>query len=103
MAAVASNQWNAWATVTASTDESSSGIASAVPASTATSGSTIASWARMPGTGSTATISAPVPTSIRVSLPVPAARSHTRRPGPIPTSAANRSIASGGYPGRAAS
>ena len=51
-----SNQWNASATKTASTDASGSGIASAVPSSTRTPGRR-ESTRRMPSTGSTATTS----------------------------------------------
>ena len=74
-----SNQWNAWATVTASTEPSPSGIASAVPSSTSTPGTARPSCSRIAATGSTAMISAPDGTSSRVSLPVPAARSQHRR------------------------
>ena len=97
------NQWNAWATVTTSTLPSGSGMASAVPSSASTSGLVATSCSRMPGTGSTATTSAPVAARRRVSLPVPAARSQTRVPGPTPSSRRSSSTASAGYDGRAAS
>jgi hypothetical protein len=89
--------------VTTSTDAPGNGTASAVPSSTSTAGRTSASWARMPGTGSTATTDAPSSSSRRVSFPVPAARSRTSAPGPIPTWSASTVTASSGYPGRAAS
>src|SRR4029079_7709414 len=100
IAASASNQWNACATVTASTDPATSGIDSAVPSSTETSGSARSSAARIAATGSTATTSAPPSTRSRVSFPVPAARSRMRAAGPSPSSAARYAIASSGYDGR---
>ena len=98
-AASPSNQWNACPTVTASTERSGNGIASAVPATASTSGSDDESAARIASTGSTATTNAPVGTRRRVSFPVPAARSSTRLPSSSPSSATSRSIASGGYGG----
>src|SRR5919199_272306 len=62
-----SNQWNAWATVTASTAPSGSGISSAVPASARTPGSDASSALRIASTGSPATTLAPAATSSRVS------------------------------------
>ena len=53
--------------------------------------------ARISAIGSTATTCAPLGTSSRVSFPVPAPRSTTVRPGPIPVAATSQSIASGGY------
>ena len=78
-----SNQWKACPTVTASTLASASGSASAVPATTSAAGrdrcehraaSRRAARPRSPG--------APPHEQRRVSLPVPAARSTTVRPGP---------------------
>ena len=77
----ASNQWNACPASTASAFASASGIASAVPARAAMPGRLSASAARMFASGSTAVTSAPVARITSVSLPVPAARSTTRRPG----------------------
>ena len=74
-----SNQWNAWATVTASTEPSGSGIASALPACDLDLRQhALEARARISSPGSTATTSAPSATSCRVSFPVPAPRSSTR-------------------------
>ena len=56
------------------------GFSRAVPADTATPGSSSASRSRISATGSTASTSAPVSASSRVNLPVPAPRSTTVRP-----------------------
>ena len=77
-AAGPSNQWKAWPTVTASALSSGSGIASAVPSSARAAGPMAA---RISATGSTAITSQPSAASGRVSLPLPAARSTTVRPG----------------------
>src|SRR5215218_10406949 len=93
-----SNQWNAWPTITASTEACASGIDSAAP--------TIASipgrrrqTASISADGSTATTSCPSSAATAANLPVPAPRSSTcNRPGPrIQVSA------SAGNVGRAAS
>lgn len=96
----ASNQWKAWATQTASTDDSCSGKVSALPATRGTLASDRRRTARIPSTGSTATTNAPVGTSRRVSFPVPAARSTTVAPGRIPRFSTSQSTAEGGYDGR---
>ena len=80
-ARMVSNQWNACATTTASTDPAGSGTASAAPSSSSASGTTVASTARMPATGSSARILAPDGASWRVILPVPAPSSRRTRPG----------------------
>ena len=67
--------------VTASTYWSTSGMRSAVPPSAIASGTRRSSSARISGIGSDAMTFAPLGTSSRVSLPVPAARSSTVRPG----------------------
>ena len=95
-AASASNQWNAWATVTTSTDASGSGIASAVPSTTWAVGTVARACSRMPSTGSTAVTVAPSSTRRRVSLPVPAARSQTVVPAVIPSWVASVATASSG-------
>ena len=59
--------------------------------------------ARISAIGSTATIRAPLGTNSRVSFPVPAPRSTTVAPEPIPVVATSQSIASRGYDGRARS
>ena len=100
--------------MTASSDPSRSGIASAVPPSTdrPTPGpsagfagsappSTLpaasrANWSRMAATGSTATRVAPVAMSCRVSLPVPAARSSTVAPGATRSRRTSSATASSG-------
>ena len=102
-ASAARNQWKACATVTQSTDASANGSASAVPSRTSTPGTTSTSFARMASTGSTAMILAPVGTSSRVSLPVPAARSTTVDAGPMPSSRTTKLTTAGGYDGRARS
>src|SRR4051794_4376662 len=99
-AASASNQWKAWAAVTASTEASGNGMASAVPSSTSTPATEARSSSPISLTGSTATVSAPVGTKRAVNLPVPAARSSTFLPGPSPSSPARKAIASSGYEGR---
>ena len=91
-----SNQWNACPAVTASTLASSSGSASAVPATTSAADATLASTDRISASGSTAITRAPVSSSGRVSLPVPAARSTTVRPGPSASRRRRNAIASGG-------
>ena len=90
-----SNQWNACPTTTASIEWFSAGIASAVPSRISACGTAAASLAAISGIGSTATRFAPNGTSSRVSLPVPAARSRTALPGPIPSSRTMWAIASG--------
>lgn len=92
----ASNQWNAWATVMASSAPVRTGRASAVPAATATPGTADRSSARIPPTGSTASTDAPVGMSSRVSLPVPAARSATTEPDPSRRASTSHARASGG-------
>ena len=91
-----STQCQACANSTASTDPSGSGICSAVPASAGVPGSTRVSSARMPSDGSTATTSRPRATSWRVSFPVPAPRSRTRRA----VGGSSQSSAPGGKGGR---
>ena len=59
--------------------------------------------ARISATGSMAITSQPSAASGRVSLPLPAARSTTVRPGRRPSASASHAIASGGYSGRARS
>ena len=89
-------KWNACPTVTASTEPSSSGIRSAVPARIVTPATRRSSSARISGTGSTATTVAPLVASRRVSLPVPAARSSTVRPGRRSKRSTIRAIAAAG-------
>jgi len=98
-----SNQWNACAIVTASSEPSRNGSCSAVVATIGTLGNTSRKVARMPATGSAAIKYAPAGTSRRVSLPVPAARSTTVAPGAMRKFSTNHATASGGYDGRAAS
>ncbi len=105
-ARIASNQWNACAATTASTEPAGRGMASAVPSTISTPGappSAAASFVRMPGTGSRATIRAPVGTSSVVSLPVPAPSSSTVRPGRRSSRSTIAPTASSGYPGLARS
>ncbi len=87
----ASNQWNAWAAVTTSIERSASGMASAVPSRISASGHTTASLRRMAWTGSTATTVAPLLSSPRVNLPVPAARSQAWVRGRSGSSSVSRS------------
>ncbi len=94
-----SNQWNAWAHVTTSVDPSGSGIASALPSSAPSPGSTASSSARISASGSTAVTRCPSATSPRVSLPVPAPRSTTSQG----SSLVSQRTASCGYSGRARS
>jgi hypothetical protein len=102
-AASFANQWNACATVTASTLAVGSGIACAVPSWSSAAGTCSASSPRISADGSTATTRAPVETSSRVSLPVPAARSSTVAPARSPSRDVRSSTAARGYPGRARS
>jgi len=95
-ASAASNQCQAWATTTASTLASPSGIRSAVPASTAAPGTAAASCSRIAREGSTAVTVSPASTSERVSLPVPAPRSSTL----LARRGTSHSTADGGYSGR---
>src|SRR5436305_1482955 len=95
-----SNQWNAWAAVRASAAPSAKGIDSAVPSTTSMPGTRPTSSSRMPATGSTAMTVAPVRTSRRVSLPVPAARSTTVRPARRSSCSARKPTAAAGYEGR---
>jgi hypothetical protein len=75
-----SNQWNACATVTRSTDASGNVVASAVPFTTVTPGAG-SSAPRMSAFGSTASTRAPSAASSREKMPVPAPRSATTAPG----------------------
>ena len=88
------------ATNTASTAPSGRGMDSAVPGNACAAGATRESTARMPSSGSTAVTIANRPTSSRVSLPVPAARSSTAESGVRPRRETARSIASPDQPGR---
>ncbi len=74
-----STQCQAWATITRSTLPSASGICSPVPARTGTPGTARRNCSRMPADGSTAITSRPRSRSWRVSFPVPAPMSATRR------------------------
>jgi hypothetical protein len=89
------NQWNACPTVTASANPSANGIDSAKPDT-----ASVAMCARISSTGSTAITRAPVGTSARVSLPVPAARSTTTLPAAIASRSTSQETAAAGYSGR---
>ena len=101
-AASASNQWNAWATVIASSAPSANGSSSAVAA---TDG-------HRRGPRRDRTCAHPLDrldrdagprrrgSRRRVSLPVPAARSTVTRPGPMRRCSTSHATASGGYEGR---
>ncbi len=78
-ASAGSTQCQAWATSTTSTVPPASGIRSAVPPSTGTPGTARPSCSRIPADGSTAITSRPRSRSWRVSFPVPAPTSATRR------------------------
>ena len=86
----------AGATVIAPRAPGANGSCSAVDATIGTPGHAAAKPARMPGTGSTPTIRAPVDVSSRVSLPVPAATSATRVPLPMCRCSTSHATASGG-------
>src|SRR3954454_76033 len=95
-----SNQWKACATTTPATEPLASGRASAVPSRISASGTAAARWRRIPSTGSTATTEAPDGTRSRVSFPVPAPRSSTRRPSRSPRKSTIAATAWAGYEGR---
>ena len=95
-AASVSNQWKAWATKTASTESTASGICSALPSIASLSGQPTASRRRILASGSTATTRANLETRGRVSLPVPAASSSTVADDGRPAISTTWS----GYPGR---
>jgi hypothetical protein len=95
-ARTSSNLWNASAAKTASTESPSSGIASALPASSSASGQFAISRRRISLAGSTASTRSNLGTSNRVSLPVPAPTSSTAASACNPAT----SIASAGHPGR---
>jgi hypothetical protein len=97
-----SNQCQASPHTMASTAASCSGSASACPSSIVAPGMAAASSRRISGTGSTATISAPVRARTSLaSFPVPDARSSTRPPGRSARRAASQSTAAFGRGARA--
>jgi hypothetical protein len=95
-AAGLSNQWKASAIVTAATEASGSGIASARPSIARSGPMAAASSSRSAPCGSTAKTSWPAASSARLSLPVPAPRSSTGAAGVMPSSAASAPTTAGG-------
>ena len=92
-----SNQWAACPATAASIDARARGISSADPATAGTPATVWRNWARIRGSGSTATGECPRASSAAVSFPVPAPRSTTL----LPPAVAQRT-ASSGYSGRPA-
>ena len=95
----ASNQWNAWATVTASRDAIGERecLGDGGDHRHAGHGRDEPAACHRPARPRAV---APNGTRRRVNLPVPAARSRTVRPGPSPRLSASHATASGGYDGR---
>ena len=98
-----SNQWNAWATVIASTDASGERQRLGRPVERLRARRRLGELRAHLGDRLDAITRAPVGTSSRVSFPVPAPTSTTTRPGPSPACSTIQATASAGYDGRARS